>query len=173
MLIRSMWPTFYGPVILARIFKSNLTVFDQTWFIGTEWYRHSWHILIQSRWPTFNVPMILRYISNATFTVQWFWILSSRPFDLFWSNMVQWYKIMRAIMVYNKLVTVTYSLWFSDFGSYLQGYLTVFDQTWFIGTEWYTHSWPMLLWSQWLIFMVQWFYFISSMLFLQFCDFGL
>jgi len=28
-------------------------------------------------------------------------------------------------MIYNYLVTVTYYLWFSDFDSYLQGYLTV------------------------------------------------
>ena len=32
-------------------------------------------------------------------------------------------------MVYNNLVTVTYFLWSSEFGLYLQGYLTVFDQT--------------------------------------------
>ena len=151
-------------MILAHIFNTIWLFLIKLGSYGTEWYRHSWHILIRSRWPTFYGQVILRYIFKVIFTVQWFWIISSRLFTIFWSNMVQWYRIMQTITAYNNLVTVTYFLLFIDFGSYLQAYWTVFDQNWFIGTEWYTQSWPMLIQSWWLIFMVQWFSFISSKL---------
>ena len=66
---RSLWPIFYGPVILPYIFKTiwcmNIVIWD---------YESVWHEVwpqnkYRSLWPILNGPVILRYILKTIWCV--------------------------------------------------------------------------------------------------------
>ena len=117
---RSLWPIFRGQVILPYILKTNRCMKIIIWDYESVWPEVWPQIKYRSLWPIFHGPMILHYIlktiwcitsyfgimghtdptfdlkinvglSDLYFMVQWFYLISPRPFDAW----VSYFQIMR------------------------------------------------------------------------------